>query len=59
VNMHARNDEAFKNACRDGHLVVARWLVALDSAWVWPLNSLKVLQAWSRPRDAWMRGVLQ
>jgi hypothetical protein len=58
VDIHALNDAAFHWACYKGHLGLGRWLVALDPSWDWPSKDMEALQAWSRPRDAWMRAVL-
>lgn len=60
VDIHALNDAACRQACfkGKGHLNLCRWLVALDPSWDWPSKVMKALQAWSRPRDAWMRAAL-
>jgi hypothetical protein len=58
VDIHALHDGALRCACDKGHLGLGRWLVALDPSGVWPSKDMKALQAWSHPRDAWMRAVL-
>jgi hypothetical protein len=58
VDIHAGKDDAFELACWCGHLGLARWLFALDPSWNWSVKDMWVLQAWSKPRDAWMRAVV-
>jgi hypothetical protein len=58
VDVHAVDDDAVHWACRKGHLGLGRWLVALDPSWAWPEKVMRTLQAWSEPRDVWMRAVV-
>ena len=60
VDIHALCNTAFTNAAyalETAH--VAQWLFTLDPVRsAWPPWALHLLQTWSAPRDAWMRGVV-
>ena len=59
INIHDGDDQAMVSSVASGHLHVARFLAQLDpTPGAWPVDCMRTLQAWSTPRDAWMRSVV-
>ena len=59
VDIHAKSNRTFFYAAFSRNAAhVAQWLFTLDTVRsAWPDWALRHLQAWSAPRDAWMRAV--
>jgi hypothetical protein len=59
VDIHGDEDEAMATAVENGDLDTARFLFQLDPRpGAWPVHCMSFIQAWSAPRDAWMRSVV-
>lgn len=62
MHVHILGDVLFQTATWWGdseHNDIARWLLDQDPSWTqWPVEAMRQLQCWSRPRNAWMRAVV-
>jgi hypothetical protein len=60
VDVHVARDHLLTGAVRAQQPDLVRWLLARDPEGRWPVGGwIRMLQTWSRPRDAWIRSVVQ
>ena len=59
IDIHDEDDSAMVCVVEQGDLHVAKFLFELDPRpGAWPVHCMRAIQAWSAPRDAWMRSVV-